>query len=181
MNEKAGYRLDLEIVMIRPVIDRDTKAIAGIYNYFIKHTAVSYEEKPLSTREMAARIKRVTQAGYPWFVVETGNEVTGYCYACQWNPRAAYRHTVEITVYVRHDMTGQGLGTQLYQALFAELKQMQVRTVIGGISLPNPASVALHTRVGMKKVAHFENVGYKFGQWLDVGYWQGELDKLSQE
>ena len=67
------------------------------------------------------------------------------------------------------------MGTQLYTALFDELKQLSIHTVIGGISLPNTASVALHEKFGMKQVAHFKDVGFKFGRWLDTGYWQGKV------
>ena len=163
---------------IRRITDGDIEAITRIYNHYIEETVVSYEEKPLSRKEMAVRVKRVLDAGYPWLVAEVASEVLGYCYAFQWSPRSAYRYTAEITVYLHQDATGRGLGTGLYQALFEALKRMQVRSVIGGIGFPNPASVALHQKMGLKKVAHFENVGYKFGQWLDVGYWQGDLETL---
>lgn len=163
---------------IRPVTDQDLDAIVAIYNYYIEETVISYEEKALSRKEMAVRIKRVLDAGYPWLVAEESDEVLGYCYAYLWSPRTAYRHTAEITVYLHKDATGRGLGTGLYHALFDALKQKQVRVVIGGIGFPNPASVVLHQKMGLKKVAHFDNVGYKFGQWLDVGYWQGDLENL---
>lgn len=164
--------------MIRGITDNDIEAITGIYNYYIENTVVSYEEKPINHKEMAARVKRVCDAGYPWLVAEEEGAILGYCYAYLWNPRTAYRHTAEITVYLREDATGRGLGTRLYEALFATLKTMQIRVVIGGIGFPNPASIALHQKMGLKKVAHFENVGYKFGRWLDVGYWQGDLETL---
>lgn len=162
--------------LIRPVRAADIAAIADIYNHYITHTTVSYEEKCLNHSDMAARLNHVLEAGFPWLVAEVEGQVAGYCYAYRWHTRSAYRHTAEITVYLDPAFTGQGLGTALYQALFAALGHMHIRFVIGGISLPNPASVALHTRMGMRKVAHFEQVGFKFGQWLDVGYWQGELD-----
>jgi len=108
-------------------------------------------------------------------VVEEDGLVCGYAYATQWNKRAAYRKTAEVSVYLSHLATGKGLGSRLYEALFTQLREKQLHIVIGGVTLPNPASIALHEKFGMKKVAHFEQVGYKFGQWLDVGYWQVSL------
>ncbi|PID45615.1 MAG: hypothetical protein CSB47_08185 [Proteobacteria bacterium] len=85
--------------------------------------------------------------------------------------------TVEVSIYLSHQITSRGLGTQLYNALFSSLREKSVHIVIGGITLPNAASIALHEKFGMEKVAHFKEVGYKFGKWLDVGYWQVKLDK----
>jgi L-amino acid N-acyltransferase YncA len=101
--------------------------------------------------------------------------VIGYAYAGKWNVRSAYRHTVETTVYLSNSTLSKGWGTRLYQALFDTLRDKSIHTIVGGITLPNPASIALHEKFGMKKVAHFSEVGYKFGKWLDVGYWQMEL------
>lgn len=164
--------------LIRDIRDSDIDAIVAIYNHYIEHTVVSYEEKIITARDMAGRVNKVLDGGYPWLVAEVGGEVLGYCYAYQWSPRAAYRHTAEITVYLDPGAIGRGLGSRLYRALFAVLKNRDVRTVIGGIGFPNPASIALHEKMGLKKVAHFENVGYKFGRWLDVGYWQGDLEEM---
>jgi len=83
---------------------------------------------------------------------------------------------VEATVYLTPKAQGKGLGTQLYKALFSELKQKSIHSVLGGITLPNPASIALHEKLGMTKVAHFHQIGRKFEQWLDTGYWQLTLN-----
>ena len=95
----------------------------------------------------------------------------GYAYAAPWRARAAYRHSVETSIYLAPGAGGRGLGARLYRALFAALPS-HVHAAIGGVSLPNPASVALHERLGFRKVAHFREVGRKFGRWIDVGYWQ---------
>lgn len=167
--------------MIRPIRQSDVQAVADIYNYYIEHTQVSYEEKILDHAEMAVRVDRVVGAGFPWLVAEDAGKVAGYAYGYHWNTRAAYRHTAEITVYLLPGATGKGLGTALYTRLFAELGEAGIRNVIGGIGLPNAASIALHEKMGLKKVAHFEKVGYKFDQWLDVGYWQGHLGPVGPE
>lgn len=161
--------------MIRRVRSGDIEAVAAIYNYYILNTAVSFEEVPVPVNEMKSRIDKVITAGFPWLVAEEDGRMIGYAYAGQWNVRTAYRHTAEVTVYLSHLNTSRGWGTKLYEALFAELKKMSIRMVIGGIALPNPASVALHEKFGMVKVAHYKEVGYKFSQWIDVAYWQKEL------
>jgi L-amino acid N-acyltransferase YncA len=161
--------------MIRTATESDAQAIADIYNYYIANTVVTFEELPVSQSDILERIQKVTGSSLPWLVAEDGGTVIGYAYAGKWNVRSAYRHTVESTVYLSHSSVSKGWGTKLYTALFDTLRQKSIHTVIGGITLPNPASIALHEKFGMKKVAHFSEVGYKFGKWLDVGYWQTEL------
>ena len=114
-------------------------------------------------------------APLPWLVAEQTDQVIGYAYASKWKERCAYRYSVESTVYLDPSFTGQGIGTKLYEALLAILQRNSIHIVIGGIALPNPASVALHERLGFNKVAHFKEVGYKFNRWVDVGYWEASL------
>jgi len=161
--------------MIRSINSRDTEAVVNIYNYYIGNTIVSLEEKPILGCDMLERIATVQSAGYPWLVAEDQNEIVGYAYANQWNNRAAYKHTAEVSVYLSYLGISSGWGTKLYESLFEKLRNMSIHMVIGGISLPNPASVALHEKFGMAQVANFKEVGYKYGKWIDVGYWQGEL------
>ena len=158
--------------MIRPAQPGDIAAITTIYNYYVLNTVISFEEEPVSAVDMQGRIEKVNSAGLPWLVAEQDGEIIGYAYAFQWNARAAYKHTVEITVYLSHKNTAKGWGTSLYTALFEELKKVRVRVVIAGIALPNPASIALHEKLGLVKVSHFKEVGFKFNQWIDVGHWQ---------
>jgi L-amino acid N-acyltransferase YncA len=162
-------------VMVRDAAAPDAEAIADIYNHFIVATAVTFEETEVPASEMARRMSEVQGAALPWLVALLDDRVVGYAYASPWRARSAYRFSVEITVYVRHDMPGRGIGSALYTALFERLKARGTHAVIGGITLPNAASVALHERFGMRKVAHFSEVGFKFGEWRDVGYWQREL------
>lgn len=157
--------------MIRSVSLSDAAAIGAIYNHYIANTCVSFEEVPVSEAVMAGRIKDVSSS-YPWLVWEEQGEVIGYAYANKWQTRTAYRFSVESTVYLRHDCTGRGIGRKLYERLIADLREAGLHSVVGGIALPNPASQALHEKMGFKKVAHYEQVGWKFEQWIDVGYWQ---------
>lgn len=161
--------------MIRAAIESDAQAIADIYNYYIKNTVVTFEEVPVTQNDIIERIGKITGSNLPWLIAEDAGAVIGYAYAGKWNVRSAYRHTVESTVYLSNSSVSKGWGTRLYTVLFDLLREKSIHIVIGGITLPNPASVALHEKFGMKKAAHFSEVGYKFGQWLDVGYWQTEL------
>ena len=168
-----------EAVAIRAATPADAEVLARIYNHYITDTVVTFEETPITAMDMGTRLAETRSLELPWLVAQTDAGVQGYAYASRWKGRCAYRHSVEVTVYVEHEATGRGLGTQLYAALFGELARGDCHVAIGGITLPNAASVALHEKVGMRKVAHFSEVGYKFGRWLDVGYWQVVLPGAS--
>ncbi|WP_193165446.1 arsinothricin resistance N-acetyltransferase ArsN1 family B [Microbulbifer hainanensis] len=161
--------------MIRSARPEDAAQVAAIYNHYILNTTVTFEAEPVSASDMEARIAGVAAAELPWLVTEESGQILGYAYATPWRTRSAYRHSVEISVYLHRDARGAGLGTALYEALFNSLHSRSIHAVIGGIALPNDASIRLHEKLGMNKVAHFEEVGRKFGRWIDVGYWQRVL------
>lgn len=165
--------------MIRDIEPRDLDAITAIYNHYVLNTTVTFEEEPVVLNMMESRVQQVQDASLPWIVLEHDQAVVGYAYATKWKERSAYRFSVEISVYLSHLHQGNGFGTVLYDALLTRLKPLGINSVAGGITLPNDASVALHEKFGMQKVAHFSKVGFKFGQWLDVGYWQLCLDSES--
>ena len=158
--------------MIRAAEAGDCEAIARIYNHYVANTVVTFEEEPVAVNDMTRRVGDVQSAGLPWLVAEEDGQVLGYAYAGTWKARSAYRFTVEISVYLDPTATGRRLGTTLYEALFALLREKKIHAVIGGIALENPASVALHEKFGMKKIGHFAEVGFKFERWIDVGYWE---------
>lgn len=160
---------------IRPAEPRDAQAIADIYNYFVANSIATFEEEQVQTLEMASRIEDVRSTGLPWLVAEDAGRICGYAHAKPWRPRSAYRFSVEITVYVHPQRIGQGIGSALYRRLFPLLEARGVHAVIGGIALPNDPSVALHEKLGLRKVAHFKEVGFKQNRWIDVGYWQRTL------
>ena len=162
--------------VIRPALSVDTAAIARIYNHYVLNTVVTFEEQIVSTAQMGARIDAVAAVSFPWLVLAHPDQIVGYAYASRWNTRSAYRYAAECTIYLDPAATGQGAGTALYDALFATLRTKQMHTVIGVIALPNAASVALHEKFGLEQVGHFKEVGFKFGQWVDVGYWQVVLN-----
>lgn len=166
----------MEEPRIRSAVAGDAEGLAAVYNHFVLHSLATFEEVAVSADEMVSRVASVQAAGLPWLVLTESERIIGYAYAGPWKSRVGYRFTVEISVYLAPDQGGRGLGTALYSALFAELKKTSTRVVIGGIALPNDASVALHEKMGMRKVAHFEKVGIKERRWLDVGYWQRHLE-----
>ena len=157
--------------MIRDIKIEDAAQICKIYNGYIRNSSVTLETKSVSVDEMKLHIQRLTR-DYPWIVFKEDENILGYCYATRWKERDGYRHSVETGTYVHPEQLGKGIGTKVKTALIEELRNSDVHSVISGISLPNPASVALSEKLGFKKVAHFKEVGYKLGQWVDVGYWQ---------
>jgi L-amino acid N-acyltransferase YncA len=163
--------------MIRPATTGDAQAICAIYNHYVLNSTITFEERPVPPAEMADRIHE-TLTSLPWLIWED-SAIHGFAYASKWKGRCAYRHSAEVTVYVDPKFTRHGIGSRLYEALLADLRQRNFHAVIGGIALPNPASIALHERLGFHKVAHFEQVGRKFGRWIDVGYWQLLLNSTS--
>jgi L-amino acid N-acyltransferase YncA len=159
---------------IRAVSTADAAAICAIYNLYVQTTVITFEQFDISETEMVKRIQEYT-AQYPWLVAEVDGKVVAYAYASRWRARAAYDQTAESTIYVDKNCTGRGIGRTLYLELLRELKARKVHVVVGGIALPNDASVALHEKCGFVKVAHFPEVGRKFERWVDVGFWQATL------
>jgi phosphinothricin acetyltransferase len=157
---------------IRSATSADAAVIAGIYNHYVLNTSVTFEEEAITAAEMAKRIGEALGSSLPWLVAVENGTILGYAYASKWKARSAYRHSAEATVYLAKEATGRGFGTQLYTQLIDELRLRRLHVVIGGVALPNEASVALHAKLGFQKVAHFKEVGRKFGHWIDVGYWQ---------
>jgi len=120
---------------------------------------------------MEGRIREITMK-YPWLVLEEGGEIVGYAYANKYRDRSAYRFTAEISIYLRSGEEGKGFGSLLMERLIDKSQSCGIHTLVSGITLPNERSVALHEKFGFEKIAHFREVGFKFGQWIDVGYWE---------
>ena len=156
---------------VRDVRASDAPRIAAIYNHYVRETVVTFEEQPVADAEMARRIAETT-ATYPWLVWEDGDGIRAYACASSWKRRSAYRFAAESTIYAAPEATGRGIGSQLYPALIARMRAVGLHCAIGGISLPNPASVALHEKLGFVPIGRFREVGFKLGRWVDVGYWE---------
>jgi L-amino acid N-acyltransferase YncA len=160
--------------LIRIAGERDARAIAGIYAPAITDAVISFELTAPDTQEMLRRVVAI-QRQYPWLVYEESKTVLGYVYASVHNERAAYRWSVDVTAYIRHDAHRRGMGRALYTALFEILVLQGYRTACAGITLPNIASVRMHAAMGFKEVGVYHDVGYKFGKWHDVGWYELSL------
>lgn len=165
------------MVMIRKIAPLDALSICNIYNYYILNTAISFETEAVSEDEILRRIDEITTNCFPYYVYEVEGKVLGYCYLSPWKGRCAYRTTAEISIYIDKDYTHQGIGIQLMKQLLDNVDNNRFHTIIAGIALPNQGSVALHEKFGFTKISHFHEIGYKFGEWQDVGHWQLILKK----
>ena len=146
---------------LRPASPDDGSAIAAIYRPIVEQTAISFEEIAPSADEMAERIARVLER-YPYL----------NAYAAQHMARAAYRWSVNVSAYIAEGFRGAGVGKRLYRALFDDLARRGFHMAMAGITLPNQASVGLHEGMGFKPIGVYREVGFKFGRWHDVGWWQ---------
>lgn len=156
----------------KAVAEQDAGAVAKVYNYYILNTHQTFETEALSEEQMRQRITEISK-DYPFLVAEDDDgEVCGYAYATQFKLRQAYAYSAEVSIYVRSQSKQKGIGSKLYEKLFEQLSDTNIHAVVAGISLPNDASVLFHEKFGFKKVAHFREVGYKLGRWVDVGYWE---------
>ncbi len=157
---------------IRSVETADAAQIAEIYNHYIETSVATFETDPIDAAEMEKRIGETLAGNYPFLTAAEGGRILGYAYGHQYRARAAYRRSVEVSVYIKDGHGGKGIATLLYERLFAEIAAGDFHTIIAGISLPNEASVRLHEKFGMTRVAHFKEVGFKFDKWIDTGFWQ---------
>ena len=157
--------------MIRPATPDDAPRLAEIYNHYVENTTVTFEETAISATQMRQRMTRDGDRT-PWLVAEWESSLVAYAYATSWSRRSGYRTSVETTVYVADGYLQKGYGAKLYRILLDELRRLELHCAIGVIALPNPGSVALHERLGFRKIGEFEEIGTKFGRWVNVGYWQ---------
>lgn len=158
--------------MIRVATLSDVPAITNIYNHYVEHSYATMQCEKATTDFFKEKLETVFKSGHFWVVAEEDGKVIGYAYSGAWNPREGYKQTCEVSVYLSPEATAKGIGSQLYTELFDRLKKARMQVIIAVIGLPNDASIALHEKFGMKKVAHFPRMGFKLGKWRDVGYWQ---------
>ena len=158
--------------LVRPATAADAEAIARIYNFYVANTVITFEEEAVSAPDMAARIAEAQSLSLPWLVAEVEGALVGYAYARRWRPRSAYRYSAETTIYLERGYEGRRIGTTLYSALLPLLRERGIHVAIGGVALPNDASIALHEKLGFERVATFRQVGFKHDRWVDVAYLQ---------
>jgi L-amino acid N-acyltransferase YncA len=156
---------------IRFATQKDAGQIVEIYAPFCVGTPVSFETEPPSLALMRQRIKTTLKV-FPWVVCADQGQILGYAYASKHRERAGYRWSVDVSVYVREGHRRKGLGRALYSSLFAILRLQGFYNIVAGISLPNPASVSLHESMGLRLVGVYPGIGFKCGEWHDVGWWQ---------
>jgi phosphinothricin acetyltransferase len=152
----------------------DAGEVRAIYGAVVETSATSFELVVPSEAEMAARIVD-RQPDHPWLVAEVDGRIAGYAYAGRFSGRAAYDWSVETSIYLADRAQGRGIGRTLYGGLLGVLAAQGYRQALGGVALPNPASVALHEGLGFVRVGVYRAVGWKFGVWHDVEWWQRDL------
>jgi len=173
-------------MLVRSAIEHDLPGIAEIVNRAILETTAHFATEP-DTIEEVREHWLASRDRFPWLVA-VGSQapagpagVLGFARASPWKSRCAYEWTAEITVYVRPEHHRRGIGRSLYARLIETLTRQGYRTLLAGIALPNDPSVALHEAMGMRHVGTLPRVGYKFGRWLDVGYWQLDLPAAQRQ
>ncbi len=164
---------------IRLAQDADVVTIAEIYRPVVESTAISFETIAPGPEEVARRVSE-TLRSYPWLVCAVEDRIAGYAYATRHRVRSVYQWSVDTSVYIEETYRRRGVGRGLYASLFAILAAQGYCNAYAGIALPNPASVALHESMGFEKIGVYRRVGYKFGQWRDVGWWQRILREHQQ-
>jgi phosphinothricin acetyltransferase len=152
----------------------DGEACAAIYAPYVRNTAITFESDPPSGAEMAERIAAASRT-HAWLVLEELGRVIGYAYGGRYNPRAAYRWSCEVSVYVEAGRTRAGAGRALYEALFEVLAGRGFLMAVAGMTLPNDASEGLHRALGFEPVGVYRRIGYKHGAWHDVEWLQRPL------
>lgn len=162
---------------IRSAGSEDLPGILAIYNEVVATSTAIYAIEPSSLAERRAWFEERGARGYPVLVAAEGAEVLGFSSFGDWRGAwPGYRHTVEHSVHVRSDRRGRGLGRDLVEALFPVARAMGMHVVIGGIDAENEASLRFHEQLGFARVAHFREVGRKFGRWLDLVFMQRFVD-----
>ena len=162
---------------IRLASPDDAAAVAAIYHPYVADTSISFEVVPPSEEEMRSRIASVLEK-LPWLVYADEGHVVGYAYASAHRAREAYQWSVDVAVYVKADQHRRGVGRRLYADLFPILRRLGYVNAYAGITLPNEKSVGLHEAMGFTLVGVYRNVGFKLGEWRDVGWWALQLQDL---
>ena len=157
--------------VVRLAEPADGAGVQAIYAPIVRDTAISFEVDPPSVEEMSRRISTTLEL-WPWLVCADGGTVLGYVYASRHRERAAYRWSVDVTAYIHESARRRGVGHALYSALLALLAVQGYHRAYAGITLPNEASVGLHEALGFTPSGVYPAVGWKLGDWHDVGWWQ---------
>ncbi|CAM3366157.1 N-acetyltransferase family protein [Deinococcus saxicola] len=167
--------------VVCPASRTDVPATLEIYNHAVLHTTASYDLEPVSLDTRLAWFDHKQAAGWPILVLEDAGRVIGWATYGPFREKPGYAGTVEHSVYIRDGLRGAGLGTLLMNALIADATARNFHVMVGGVAADNAGSLAFHTRLGFVQVAHFRQVGRKFGRWLDLAFLQLVLDEPAGE
>ncbi len=162
------------VLDIRQVRLKDADALLAIYRPLVEETAVSFELEAPGLDEFQDRIRHALTR-WEWLVAEADGQIAGYAYGTAYRPRAAYRFSVEVSVYVHPDRQRSGVAEALYRELLGRLRVLGYCNAYAGIALPNDASIALHRKLGFAPVGLFRQIGWKFGRWHDIWMWHLRL------
>ena len=162
---------------IRPATERDIPEMLEIYNHYVANSTVTFDEEPDTLRRMRTKFARMTELGYPWLVAQSDSgQILGYATVAPWKQKAAYRYTVENSIYLRAAATGKGIGTALMAELLDRAKEAGIKEVVAVIADKGAeASIAMHERFGFTEVGRMGKVGFKFGRWLGTVLMQKSL------
>jgi L-amino acid N-acyltransferase YncA len=167
-------------VLIRLAAEEDSAALAALYRPYVEKSRISFEEIAPDAEEMARRMRGERPGFHPWLIAEEEDRrILGFATSAPFRTRAAYRWAVEIGIYLTSEAQGRGIGRELLSRLLELLEHQGYVAAIGAIALPNDASVALHERLGFAYAGAYRGVGFKHGEWLDVGLWEKELTPRS--
>ena len=158
-------------MIVRPATSADAEACRSIYAPFVTNTWISFELVVPSVAEMEARISAYSFSHH-WLIADVDGHMAGYAYGSPHRTREAYGTSCDVAVYVDPTFSRRGIGRALYDALFPALKAKGSHAAFAGISLPNDASIALHEACGFTAIGIYREVGWKMGNWRDVGWWQ---------
>jgi phosphinothricin acetyltransferase len=163
--------------VLRDAVARDIPDMLEIYNHYVANSTVTFDEDAQTLKEMRKKFAHVEGLHYPWIVaVSPGNVILGYAYVTPWKPKAAYRFTVENSIYLGPASTGKGLGTALMAELLVRAKAAGVKEIIAVIADKGAdGSLKLHERFGFEEIGHMGRVGFKFGRWLGTYLLQKSL------
>ena len=162
-------------LVVRTARGDDAEAIARIYAHHVRNGTASFDTVPRTTAQTEAKIDDILGKQWPFLVAERGGAILGYAYATSFRDRPAYGFTCENSIYVDADQVGQGLGVSLLRKLMTQAAHCGFRQMIAVIGGGEPASVALHSKMGFTHAGRMCSIGRKFGHWLDTVYMQAEL------
>jgi phosphinothricin acetyltransferase len=164
--------------LVRPAEGSDLARLTEIYNHYVVSSPVTFDLEPLTVQQRLVWFRAHSNIGrHRLLVADEEGLLVGYATTSQFRDRAAYNTTVEASVYCAPDAVGRGIGSALYHALFTAIALEEINRIVAGITLPNPASIALHRSFGFVEVGVFTQAGRKFNRYWDVAWYERPLSQ----